>query len=44
MNIIKKDIDSLNVVFMVEILKDDYVVNVEKVFVNYCKNVSIFGF
>lgn len=44
MNIIKKDIDSLNAVLTVEISKDDYAANVEKVLSNYRKNANIPGF
>lgn len=44
MNITKKDIDSLNAVLTVEISKDDYAANVEKVLTNYRKNANIPGF
>ena len=44
MNITKKDIDSLNAVLTVEISKDDYAANVEKVLSNYRKNANIPGF
>ncbi len=44
MNITKKDIDSLNAVLTVEISKDDYAANVEKVLANYRKNANIPGF
>lgn len=44
MNITKKDIDQLNAVLTVEITKEDYASNVEKVLVNYRKNANIPGF
>jgi trigger factor len=44
MNIIKKDIDSLNAVLTVEIAKEDYAANVDKVLTNYRKNANIPGF
>jgi len=44
MNITKKDIDSLNAVLTVEISKDDYAANVDKVLTNYRKNANIPGF
>ncbi|WP_026451407.1 trigger factor [Aequorivita capsosiphonis] len=44
MNITKKDIDKLNAVLTVEISKDDYSGNVEKVLNNYRKTANIPGF
>ncbi|MEH6765956.1 MAG: trigger factor [Aequorivita antarctica] len=44
MNITKKDIDKLNAVLTVEVSKDDYSVNVEKVLNNYRKTANIPGF
>ncbi|MEZ4858839.1 MAG: trigger factor [Flavobacteriaceae bacterium] len=44
MNITKKDIDSLHAVLTVEISKEDYATNVEKVLANYRKNANIPGF
>ena len=44
MNITRKNIDDLNAVVTVEIAKDDYAGNVEKVISNYRKNASIPGF
>ncbi len=44
MNITKKDIDKLNAVLTVEISKDDYSANVEKVLNNYRKTANIPGF
>ena len=44
MNITKKDIDNLNAVLTVEIVKDDYSSKVEKVLNDYRKNASIPGF
>lgn len=44
MNITKKEIDSLNAVLTVEIAKEDYASNVEKVLTNYRKTASIPGF
>lgn len=44
MNITKKDIDSLNAVLTVEIAKEDYAANVDKVLINYRKNANIPGF
>ena len=44
MNITKKDIDNLNAVLTVEISKEDYSANVEKVLNNYRKTANIPGF
>jgi trigger factor len=44
MNITKKDIDKLNAVLTVEIVKDDYSSKVEKVLNDYRKNANIPGF
>lgn len=44
MNITKKDIDKLNAVLTVEVSKDDYSANVEKVLNNYRKTANIPGF
>jgi trigger factor len=44
MNITKKDIDQLNAVLTVEITKEDYAANVDKVLTNYRKNANIPGF
>src|SRR5690606_34327658 len=44
MNITKKDIDNLNAVLTVEIVKDDYSSKVEKVLNDYRKNANIPGF
>lgn len=44
MNITKKDIDHLNAVLTVEISKEDYAANVDKVLTNYRKNANIPGF
>lgn len=44
MNITKKDIDNLNAVLTVEIVKDDYSGKVEKVLKDYRKNANIPGF
>lgn len=44
MNITKKDIDSLNAVLTVEIVKEDYSSKVEKVLNDYRKNANIPGF
>jgi len=44
MNITRKDIDALNAVVTVQVSKDDYAGNVEKVLANYRKNASIPGF
>lgn len=44
MDIKKKDIDALNAVVTVEIKKDDYQSNVEKILNNYKKTASVPGF
>ncbi|HPE83326.1 MAG: trigger factor [Aequorivita sp.] len=44
MNITKKDIDKLNAVLTVEVSKEDYSGNVEKVLNNYRKTANIPGF
>jgi len=44
MNITKKEVDSLNAVLTVEISKDDYAAQVEKVLTNYRKSANIPGF
>ena len=44
MNITKKDIDKLNAVLTVEVSKEDYSDNVEKVLKNYRKTANIPGF
>ncbi|MEN8123048.1 MAG: trigger factor family protein, partial [Bacteroidota bacterium] len=44
MNIIKKDIDTLNAVLTVEIDKDDYQPKVEKILKDYKKTASVPGF
>lgn len=44
MNITKKDIDKLNAVLTVEVSKEDYSANVEKVLNNYRKTANIPGF
>lgn len=44
MNITKKDIDNLNAVLTVEIVKEDYSSKVEKVLTDYRKNANIPGF
>ena len=44
MNITKKDIDNLNAVLTVEIVKDDYAGKVEKVLTDYRKSANIPGF
>src|SRR5690554_401199 len=44
MNITKKDIDDLNAVLTVEIVKDDYEGKVEKILKDYRKNANIPGF
>lgn len=44
MNIIKKEIDKLNAVLTVEVSKEDYSANVEKVLNNYKKTANIPGF
>lgn len=44
MNITKKNIDNLNAVLTVEIVKDDYSGKVEKVLKDYRKNANIPGF
>lgn len=44
MNITKKEIDKLNAVLTVEVSKDDYSGNVEKVLNDYRKNANIPGF
>ncbi len=44
MNITKKDIDNLNAVLTVEIVKEDYAANVEKVLTDYRKKANIPGF
>ncbi len=44
MNITRKDIDDLNAVLTVEIVKDDYSGKVEKVLNDYRKNANIPGF
>ncbi len=44
MNITKTSIDALNAVITVNVVKDDYANNVEKVLQNYRKNASISGF
>src|SRR5690554_7508290 len=44
MNITKKDIDNLNAVLTVEIVKDDYSEKVEKILKDYRKNANIPGF
>lgn len=44
MNIIKKDIDSLNAVLSVEIKEEDYSEKVNSVLTNYCKTANIPGF
>lgn len=44
MNITKKDIDNLNAVLTVEIVKDDYSGKVEKMLNDYRKNANIPGF
>ncbi len=44
MNITRKNIDDLNAVLTVEVAKDDYAGNVEKVMANYRKNATIPGF
>lgn len=44
MNITKKDIDNLNAVLTVEIVKDDYSGKVEKVLKDYRKSANIPGF
>lgn len=44
MNITKKDIDKLNAVLTVEVAKEDYSDNVEKVLKNYRKTANIPGF
>src|SRR5699024_1605815 len=44
MNITKKNIDDLNAVLTVEIVKDDYASKVEKILKDYRKNANIPGF
>ena len=44
MNITKTNIDALNAVVTVEVAKNDYADNVEKVLQNYRKNANIPGF
>src|SRR5690554_5117201 len=44
MNITRKDIDNLNAVLTVEIVKDDYSGNVDKMLSDYRKNANIPGF
>jgi trigger factor len=44
MNITRKNIDDLNAVLTVEVAKNDYVGNVEKVIANYRKTATIPGF
>jgi trigger factor len=44
MNITKTSIDALNAIITVNVVKDDYANNVEKVLQNYRKNASIPGF